>query len=152
MSTTTTKRLSFSDNAKLGVAATGAVLALDQVEHAIDDEEDKLGHAIKAAIGAAVAIGAWELLRGDDKASSKQPNGQPKPKPKPKPKTGSGSPQPKHHDIHLAEEVIGAYALGRELLGDRKHHIADLVGEAIGATGLLQELAAKEEAYSKHKS
>ena len=65
-----TKRLSFLDDAKLGVAATGAVLDLDQIEHAIDDEEHRLNHAIKAAISAAVAVGAWKLLRDDDKASS----------------------------------------------------------------------------------
>ena len=85
-----------------------------------------------------MAIGAYELLRRDDN-SAKQPNGQPKRKSIAR----SGSPHPKHHDRHLAEEIIGAYALGKELLGDKKHHIAHLVGEAIGATGLLKELTAK---------
>jgi hypothetical protein len=42
------------------------------------------------------------------------------------------------------EEVIGAYSLGREILGDRKHHVAHLVGEALGATGLIQELRARD--------
>lgn len=135
----TTRRLSFSDDAKLAVGATGAVLAIDQVEHAIDSEEHQLNHALKAAIGAAVAIGAYELLRRDDD-SAKQPNKQPKSKSMAR----NGSPDPKHHDRHLAEEIIGAYALGKELLGDKMHHIVHLVGEAIGATGLLQELAAKE--------
>ena len=135
----TTRRLSFSDDVKLAAGATGAVLAIDQVEQAIDSEEHQLNHALKAAIGAAVAIGAYELLRHNDN-SAKQPNGQPKPKST----TKSGSPHPKHHDRHLAEEVMGAYALGKELLGDKKHHIAHLVGEAIGARGLLQELTAKE--------
>ncbi|KAH6716486.1 hypothetical protein BKA61DRAFT_574282 [Leptodontidium sp. MPI-SDFR-AT-0119] len=37
-------------------------------------------------------------------------------------------------------EVIRAYSLGTELMGDKRHHVAHLVGEAIGATGLLQEL------------
>jgi hypothetical protein len=135
----TTKRLSFSDDTKLAVGATGAVLAIDQVEHTIDSEEHRLNHALKAAIGAAVAIGAYELLRRNDN-SAKQPNGQPKLKSR----TRSSSPHPKHHDRDLAEEVIGAYALGKELLGDKKHHIAHLVGEAIGVRGLLQELTAKE--------
>jgi hypothetical protein len=138
----TTRRLSLSDDAKLAVGATGAVLALDQAEHAIDSEEHQLNHALKAAIGAAVAIGAYELLHRDDTASKKQPNGHSKPKPT----TQSGSPHLKHHDRHLAEEVLGAYYLGKELLGDKKHHIAHLVAEAIGATGLLQELTEKERA------
>jgi hypothetical protein len=42
------------------------------------------------------------------------------------------------------EEVIEAYSLGREILGDRKHHVAHLLGEALGATGLIQELRARD--------
>jgi hypothetical protein len=142
----TTKRPSFSDDAKLAIGATGAIVAIDQVEHAIDSEEHQLNHALKAAVGAAVAIGAFELLRRDDN-SAKQSNKQPKPKSTAR----SGSPRPEHHDRHLVEEVLGAYALGKELLGDKKHHIAHLVGEAIGATGLLQELTAKEKDGVKEK-
>jgi hypothetical protein len=137
----TSRRLSIPEDAELAIGATGAIYAGDQIIHSIESEDNKLNHAVKAAIGAAVAIGAYELLRRNDIASSKQPNGRPRPK-----TTGrSNSPRPKHHDRHLAEEVLGAYALGKELLGDRKHHIAHLVGEAIGATGLLKELSAKEE-------
>jgi hypothetical protein len=46
----------------------------------------------------------------------------------------------------LVEEIIGAYSVGKEMLGDRRHHVVHLVGEALGATGLIQELRAKDKA------
>ena len=127
-----------TEDAELAVGATGAVFAADQIVKSLDSEDQQLNHALKAAIGAAVAIGAYELLRRADEASPKQQNGQLKPK------TKSRSPHPKNHGRYLAEEILGAYSLGKELLGDRKHHVVHLVAEAIGATGLVQELTAKE--------
>ena len=48
--------------------------------------------------------------------------------------------EPKHHTRYLLEEAAGAYALGKELLGDRKNHVTHLVAEAVGATGLIKDL------------
>jgi hypothetical protein len=40
----------------------------------------------------------------------------------------------------MLEEVAGLYALGSELLGDKRHHVAHLVVEAVDATGLIKDL------------
>jgi hypothetical protein len=143
----TNGRLSITEDTELLIGATGAVYAEDQIIHSIESEDHKLTHALKAAIGAAVAVGAYELLRRDDKASSKHPHGQPQSKTRHK----SDPLEPEHHHRHLAEEVLGAYALGKEMLGDRKHHISHLVEEAIGATGLFKELTARENEKSHRK-
>ncbi len=53
----------FSENAELAVGATSAIVAADQLLQATDPDEDKASHLVKAGIGAAIAIGAFELLR-----------------------------------------------------------------------------------------
>lgn len=44
------------------------------------------------------------------------------------------------HNRRLAEELVGAYSLGKQLLGDDKHKVAHLVADAVGATALLKEI------------
>jgi len=44
-----------------------------------------------------------------------------------------------HHGQHLLEEALGAYMLGRQLMGHKKHPLVKLVAEALGAAGLYQE-------------
>jgi hypothetical protein len=140
-----TRSLSFQEDAELAIGATGAVVATDQVIKSMDSEEDnQLDHLLKAGVGAAVAIGAYELLRraelsressaGERRHSTSSSHSRP----------NTSSSNPPHHSRHLLEEVIGAYTLGKELLGDKNHHVAHLVGEAIGATGLVQEWREKE--------
>jgi len=51
----------------------------------------------------------------------------------------------------LTEEIVGAYSLGKELLGDRQHHIAPLIEEVIGGLGLLEDERAKEKEITKHR-
>jgi hypothetical protein len=52
---------SLANDAALAVGATGAVVAADQLLKMSSDDED--ASMLKAGVGAAVAIGAWELLR-----------------------------------------------------------------------------------------
>ena len=136
---------SLADDATLAVGATGAVVAADQLLK-LTDEDDKSASLLKAGVGAAVAIGAWELLR------RAEANGEPLrhrtsrsySRSRSRSRGGEGEKEVKHHKTHLMEEIIGAYSLGRKILGDRRHHVAHLVGEALGATGLIQELGAKD--------
>ena len=44
------------------------------------------------------------------------------------------------HEHHLVKEIIGAYGLGKELMGDKRHHFSHLVEQAVGAVGLLQDV------------
>ena len=138
------RRLSPREDAELAIGATGAVVATDQAIKFLDSEDDQLEHLLKAGIGAAVAIGAYEMLRRaelDPEASHGQHH---HPSSSSRSRRGSNSSGSSHHSRHIFEEIIGAYTLGKELLGDKKHHVAHLVGEAIGVTGLAQELKQKE--------
>ena len=131
----TQNKLSLGDDAELAVGATGAVMAVDQIMKGLDSKEHQTSHFVKASIGAAVALGAFELLRRDEPKSGARPR--------------SSSPHSKHHDRHIFEEIIGAYSVGKELMGDKRHHLAHIVGEAIGAVGLLQEVRARDEEEKK---
>ncbi|PVH69434.1 hypothetical protein DL98DRAFT_522189 [Cadophora sp. DSE1049] len=143
-----------SHNAEIAIGATGAVIATDQLLEATDpDHEDKTRHLVKASIGAAVAIGAWELYRRGEQnekrrsrslsrsrsitrsVSRSRSGGRPR---------SPSSKRIKHHKRHVLEEIVGAYSLGKELLGDKHHHIAHLVGEALGATAVIKELKARD--------
>ena len=136
------RKLSIPEDVELAAGAIGAVLAADQIGHAIESEDHQLNHAIKSAVGAAVAIGAFELLRRRDNDTHNRHDhhdhhghdGHPSRR------SRSASPQPKHHDRRLAEEILGAYALGKELLGDKKHHVAHLVAEAISGNAQLRHV------------
>lgn len=152
--------MSGSSKADLAAAATSTVLTVDQLMRAIEaSHEGKEDHAKKhlgyAAVGAAVAIGAMELLRRDERR-----------------KRGSDSSSdnedediemierhdheghdkvvkyvhspgiqrtPSGHKRRLAEEVVGAYALGQEIMGHKKHHMAHIVAEAIGAIAAVKD-------------
>jgi hypothetical protein len=139
------RRLSFKEDAELAIGATGAVVATDQVAKSMDpDDNDQLEHLLKAGVGAAVAIGAYELLRRAELGSGNSAGERRHSSSSSHSRRDSNSSNPPQHKRHLFEEAIGAYTLGKELLGDKKHHVAHLVGEAIGATGLLQELRERE--------
>jgi hypothetical protein len=139
-----TRRLSLKEEAELAVGATGAIISTDQVIKSTNSEDDKLDHLLKAGIGAAVAIGAYELLRRAENGPESSPDHHQHSSSSSHSRPSSSSPKSTHHTRHLFEEIIGAYTLGKELLGDKNHHVRHLVGEAIGATGLLQELRETE--------
>ena len=114
-------------NIDLIAAAIGSVYAADELGKALNDHDKKgaTPHYLKALVGAAVAVGAYEM------AKTKEGNDPP---------LEGESGEPPHHVRHLLEEAVGAYVLGKDLLGDRKHHVAHLVAEALGATGLNKDL------------
>jgi hypothetical protein len=157
-----------AEDIELLTTATAGVYAGDHLLKATDPDENAQAHLVKAGIAAIVAIGAFELLRRAE-AQSKLSNPSKSHENlyssshhlrsrSVSPSDGvydrerdttltirrSGSTDVKHHKAHFAEEVIGAYALGKELLGDKKHHVGHLVAEAIGAAGLFQELRARD--------
>lgn len=152
-----------TEGAELAVGATNAIVAADQLLQATE-EEDRKSHLVKAGIGAAIAVGALELLRRQNEKEDREPR-----KPRrsgsyerfrsrspsasySRSRSGSDSgdrsrsrsSHVKHHKRHVVEEIIGAYSLGKEMLGDHKHHVAHLVGEALGAAGVYQELRARD--------
>jgi hypothetical protein len=150
---------------ELLTTATAGVYAGDHLLKATDPEENTQAHLVKAGIAAVVAIGAFELLRRAE-AQSELSKSHEDPYSSSShlrsrsvsPSDGvydrerdtaltvrrSGSTDVKHHKAHFVEEVIGAYALGKELLGDKKHHVGHLVAEAIGVSGLYQELRGRD--------
>ncbi|KAL5313390.1 hypothetical protein ACEPPN_019123 [Leptodophora sp. 'Broadleaf-Isolate-01'] len=130
--THTHNHLSKTENVELLATGVGAVVALDQLAKTLESKDNKVSHLSKAAIGATVAIGAWELLQREEREKAKGGTGNYM--------TGGNGEGPHHHNRHLVEEIVGAYGLGKELMGDRKHHFTHLVEEAIGALGLLQEV------------
>jgi hypothetical protein len=151
---------SLTNDATLAVGATGAVVAADELLKMTDEEDSKSASWLKAGVAAAVAVGAYELLRRAEE------NGEPIIRSFSRSRSRSRSRSPsqhrssshtsqashtshssqkvKHHKRHVLEEIIGAYSLGREILGDRRHHVAHLLGEALGAAGLIQELRARD--------
>ena len=136
-------------------------------------------HYLKALASAAVAIGACEMLRreankeetrdrdrdvdsddGDDgdvglrdleegRASPERRSGEER-------RMGErrrSDHEHRHEEGHkrrLAEELVGAYAVGREMMGDKKHRIADLVAEVLGAAGLTKELSTHADKRDSH--
>jgi hypothetical protein len=126
---------SLSSQTEVAAAALGSVYAANEMKKVIDNNDDPTDHFVKAAVAAAVAVGAYEMLRRKKERfdSHSGSNGS----------TNSGSHQkphePQHHKGYLLEEAVGAYGLGKELLGDKKHHFAHLVAEALGATGLVKD-------------
>ncbi|KAE8356866.1 hypothetical protein BDV28DRAFT_144779 [Aspergillus coremiiformis] len=169
----------FKAHAKTAVAAGGAVYAADQLIKSFDDDDDDsstTSHLLKAAVGAAVAVGALEMLNHDEHLPSyrrlfkkkyeghssshehsrsykeedvhteagaevtdtrlvrkEQRSGSSS-------RSSSVSSHESGHKRRLAEELIGAYSLGKQLLGDKKHQVAHLVADAVGAAALLKEI------------
>ncbi len=58
----------------------------------------------------------------------------------------SQPPHAKQHDRPLFEEILGAYSLGKDILGDRIHHVTHLIGEIFAAAGAWEEMREKEKA------
>ncbi|KAE9381028.1 hypothetical protein N431DRAFT_538824 [Stipitochalara longipes BDJ] len=133
--------------------STGAVVAADELLKMTDEEDNKTASLLKAGVAAAVAVGAYKLLRRAEEKGEPVYQGFSRSRSPSRHRSrsysnashASQSSQIPHHKRHVLEEVIGAYSLGKEILGDRKHHVAHLLGEALGATVLIQELRARDE-------
>ncbi|KAF3479588.1 uncharacterized protein GIQ15_06564 [Arthroderma uncinatum] len=188
------------------VGAGGAVVAAHELIRSVedrDDHEERNAHLIKAAIGAATAVGAYELLRRDkggfykhhrreettthhhsgesdivtqqtqmqststdlsrnqiaisstqrqetdastydSDSDSSQRHSHRHRSSHSHSHSRSRSRSHSHsneggHTRRMIEQVAGAYALGRELLGDDHHHVAHLVAEALGTVALARE-------------
>lgn len=145
--------MSIVQDAELLTSAAAAVYGTDHLLKATDPHEDATKEMAKAAIAAAVAVGAFELVRraeakGDTdyyrRSRSWLPDNRSRERSKSHDASGHSSGEVRHHKAHFAEELIGAYALGKELLGDKKHHVGYMVAEAIGGLGGFQELRGRD--------
>jgi len=154
---------SFKRSAGTAVAAGGAVYSANELMKTINDDDkgDTSSHLLKAAVGAAVAVGAYEMMRRSAEDGSEYPHhhhhhhhgepGEPRVTER-RPSSGSSrsrsssNPRLPGHTRHPIEEVGSAYSLGKELLGDKNNHVAHLVAEVLGATGLVKDLNARNRA------
>ena len=127
---------SLSSHAEIAAAALGSVFAADEFGKAINEHDNEKDHFVRAIVAAAVAVGAYEMLRRKEE----QHNGHNGHHGSAGSKTHQTSSDPRHHTRYLLEEAAGLYAVGKELLGDRKHHVAHLVAEAVGATGFIKDV------------
>ena len=156
--------MSGSSKADLAAAATSTVITVDQLMKAIEaSHEGKEDHAKKhlgyAAVGAAVAVGAMELLRRDELRKRHEESGSEDEVVvvdadshrrhhhhdchdveivHVSPKSGRDH-EPKGHKRRLAEEIAGAYSLGQEIMGHKKHHVAHVVAEVLGAVAAIKD-------------
>jgi hypothetical protein len=148
--------------------AGSGVIAADQIMEAIKDHrerhpEDATGHYVKAGLAAAVAIGAYEMLKKDEEARRESEGDYPHHEGRHHVHLGDREREDEeewereerrrsrsrsvedrddedpHHGRHLLQEAVGAYALGRQAMGHKQHPIVKLVAEALGATGLYEE-------------
>ena len=142
-----------SSRAELAAAALGSVYAANEFGKAIADNDEGAGdHYVKAAVGAAVAVGAFHQLQKKVSRESIETDGGHHPhvdhhgghherhshhdEPA---RLG----EPPHHTRHLLEEAAGLYSVGKELLGDKRHHVAHLIAEAMGAVGAIKDIQAR---------
>lgn len=154
-----------SGSTRLDVAAlaTSGVLTADELMKAVEAkrrecEDAQTRHLTHAAITAAVAVGAFELLRRDqEKEGERKRGGVVVVEEHDSDEVIVGGREHRHdghghHDYHhhhhhddsycyerdhspyghkrrLLEEIGGAYSLGQEMIGHKKHHLAHLVSD-----------------------
>jgi hypothetical protein len=125
---------------KLGIAtaAVTGVVAADQLAKGLRAERHKSDHAIdhftKAGVNAAVAIAALGLLTHDTTATDIVK--------KISKTTRNITPDDNYsgHSRRLVEEIIGAYSLVQEMIGNTKHHTAHMILEALGGVAALRDM------------
>ena len=133
-----------TSRAELAAAAVGSMYAVNELGKAIADNDDGEGdHYTKAAIGAAVAIGAFYHLQ--NKVSHEKPDNDNHHSHRHYPEENHEHhhPDPPHYTRHRLEEAAAMYSVGKELLGDKRHHIAHLVAETLGAIGAIKDINAR---------
>jgi len=119
------------------VLAASVVGMADQIMKGVKDNRDHHGgesrsHYVKAAIAGAIAIGAFEMLKNDEHLDDGE---------HPHHKHHHGKHQKEDgHTKDLVEEALGAYSLGRQMLGHKEHRILKLVAEGLGAAALAKEV------------
>jgi hypothetical protein len=143
-----------SGSTRLDVAALAAsgVLTADELMKAVEANHKHCSdiqkhHLTHAAISAAVAVGAFELLRRDREKGGDVGDGRPVVVEEDGEDIVVRSEKHRHdrhychhngqcdksyhsphsHKRRLLEEIAGAYSLGEEMIGNQKHHVAHLV-------------------------
>jgi len=133
-----------------GLAGSG-VFTADEIMKAMQSHHHKTGDANKhlahAAFGAIVGLGMYELLRRDEEAGTdtitrlySADEQHPRHKRSP---SGNSIPEDSGHHRRIAEQIVGAYNLGQDLLGKKTGttgHIAHVVTEAMAAYATLKEI------------
>ncbi|RHZ60719.1 uncharacterized protein CDV56_108647 [Aspergillus thermomutatus] len=161
-------------HATTAVAAGGAVYAANQLVKSFEEDDKSMTQHLKAGVGAAVAIGALEMLNKEDGSlltyrkllhktyetscpnwsHSRERHENSFPEQEESKRHLMRRERVSHssswsssvlsnesgHNCHLVEELVGAYSLGKQLLGDKKHKIVYLVADAMGAAALLKEI------------
>jgi len=138
------------DRVEMGAAAAGSVYALDQLLEGLQAEKHRDGkeadeHYLKALASAAVAIGAYMMLQKNKDVHHKRETNVLISDNCSEHSFDEESHENGVEDGHrrrLIEEAAGAYAFGRDLMGEHKHQIAHLVAEGLGAAGLFKEVRA----------
>jgi hypothetical protein len=145
--------------AEMAAAAMAGVYAGDQLMKGMKDKKeedhgDMKAHFVRAAIGAAVAVGALEMMRNEKKhfsdnhqgteheSSESESDEDPVDSTALAPGHGEQAAQQnrrhRHHDtVRFIQDSAAAYRLGRNVMGNRDHSIVLLIAEALGALGLL---------------
>lgn len=146
------------------VAAASVVSMADQIMRGMHDNNEHRpnaaqSHYVKAAIAGAIAIGAFEMLKKDEHqvrgraeyanetehnrdvictrsyshSRSRSPS---------RSRSRSSSRHRKHHNGHkkdLMAQTLGAYSLGRQIMGHTDHTILKLVAEGLGLAALAKD-------------
>ncbi|KAF8858168.1 hypothetical protein BDZ45DRAFT_726154 [Acephala macrosclerotiorum] len=145
--------------AEMAVVAMAGVYAGGRLMRGMKDKKevdhgDMKAHFVRAAIGAAVAVGALEMMRkekkhlsdnhqgteheGSESESDEDPVDSTALAPGRGEKGAQQTRQHHHHDtVKLIQDSAAAYRLGRNVMGNRDHSIVLLIAEALGALGLL---------------
>lgn len=148
------KTEAISGSTRLDVAALAAsgVLTADELMKAVEANHKHCSdiqkhHLTHAAISAAVAVGAFELLRRDREEGGDVEDGRPVVVEEDGEDILVRSEKHRHdrhychqneqcdesyhsphgHKRRLLEEIAGAYSSGEEMIGNQKHHVAHLV-------------------------
>lgn len=128
-------------NSRLETAAlAGSVVTMaDQImqgyrENREHNPTEARQHYVKAAIAAAIALGAYKMMEADENQERKD-HGEPEMGYDPKP----DAPPDPHHTRDLIAEAVGAYALGRQMMGHKHNFMLKLIAEGLGAAALARE-------------
>jgi len=102
--------MNLAEDSELLADAAGAVIAVDQFAKGLESKDHTVSHLSKAAVSAAVAIGAYELLRRQQELDEKHHHDH-------RHHHNETSPTREvtygPHEHHLVKEIIGAYGLGK---------------------------------------
>lgn len=139
------------------IGAISAVEMADQLMRGIRDDRqhqstEAQAHYVKAAVAGAIAIGAYEMLKKDerrengnhshshhDRVGTDGATSEHRSKSQYDEHHSNGHDHHGHHSNFIAE-ALGAYSLGRQAMGHSEHNILKLVAEGLGAVALGKEV------------